>query len=118
MDNHNAPDSPTPGGSGRVLDQGSGSKESGAGREGSSAGRQQETLRDKLTRWWYTRVQGDLAAFFITLAAFDLTPYADALTEAFPRVHHLKSFIRIAGGIAIFTRALQARRGNRGGNTN
>jgi hypothetical protein len=65
---------------------------------------------DKLKQWWNTRVQGDLATFFILLAGFDLTPYADDLADIFPHAQHIKPVIRIAGGVAIYWRATQARR--------
>lgn len=62
-----------------------------------------------LKKWWCTRVQGDLAVLFGTLAVFDATPYADDLNDFF-KWPHWKSALRLAGAAAIFWRARQARK--------
>lgn len=62
-----------------------------------------------IKNWWHTRVQGDLAIVFGTLAVFDLSPYAEDLNDLF-HWPHWKSAIRLTGAAAIYWRAMQARR--------
>jgi hypothetical protein len=66
----------------------------------------QETLKDKVRRWWYTRVQKDLSSAMIVLSLADFTPYADDLSDL---IHwkHWHTALHLLGATGVYWRARQ-----------
>lgn len=62
-----------------------------------------------LKRWWYTRVQRDLATAIVAVSAVDFTPWADDLAD-FVHWRHWHSALHLLFGVGVYWRSRQVRR--------